>query len=148
MDENLITLTGWANPPLYIPVSIPKDKMISCIWADKDGDLFVGIKNDSLIVIPGIAKRSPSDGEMNKEGNFILKDIISTTKKIFINGSPDVYAITNDIDGAVLLATSKGLARLKKTTGEIIFLGGNWNDKIKITNVQSDLDGNIWFGTV
>jgi anti-sigma regulatory factor (Ser/Thr protein kinase) len=150
MDENLITLTGWSNPPLYIPVNIPKDKTISSIWADKDGDLFVGIKNDSIVIIPGIAKRSPSDGEMNKEGNFIFKDIISKTRKIFISGNPDVFAITNDIvnDGAVLLATSKGLARLKKKTGEIIFLGQNWNDKIKITNIQSDPNGNIWFGTV
>jgi two-component sensor histidine kinase len=150
MDENLITLTGWSNPPLYIPVNISKDKTISSIWADKDGDLFVGIKNDSVIIIPGIGKRSPSDGEMNKEGNFILQDIISNTRKIFINGTPDVYAFTNDIanEGIILLATSKGLARLKKKTGEITFLGGNWNDKIKITNVQSDLDGNIWFGTV
>ena len=149
IDENLITLTGWATPPLYIPVNIPNGKTISSIGADKEGDLFVGIKNDSIIIIPGIAKRSPSDGEMNKEGNFILKDIISNTKKIFINGNPDVYSITSDIvnTGAVLLATSKGLGRLKKKTGEITFLGRNWNDKIKITNVQSELDGNIWFGT-
>lgn len=150
MDENLITLTGWSNPPLYIPVNIPKEKTISSIWADKDGDLFIGIKNDSVIVIPGIAKRSPSDGEMNKEGNFIFKDIIRNTRKIFINGNPDVCAFTDDItnEGIVLLATSRGFARLNKKTGEINFLGGNWNDKIKITNIQSDPNGNIWFGTV
>ena len=127
MDENLITLTGWSNPPLYIPVNIQRDKTISSIWADKDGDLLVGVKNDSIVIIPGIAKRSPSDGEMNKEGNFILKDIISKTRKIFITGNPDVYAFTNDIanEGMVLLATSRGLARLKKKTVEITFLGLN-----------------------
>ena len=150
MDENLITLTGWSNPPLYIPVNIQRDKTISSIWADKDGDLLVGVKNDSIVIIPGIAKRSPSDGEMNKEGNFILKDIISKTRKIFITGNPDVYAFTNDIanEGMVLLATSRGLARLKKKTGEITFLGLNWDDKIRITDIQSDRNGNIWLGTV
>jgi len=150
MDENLITLTGWSNPPLYIPINTTKEKAISSIWADEDGDLFVGVKNDSLVIIPGIAKHSPADGEMNKEGNFISKDIIADTRKFLINGNPYIYAFINDIanPGIVLLATSKGLVQLKKKTGEMIFLGKNWDKKIVITNILSDKSGNIWFGTI
>lgn len=150
MDEHLITLTGWSNPPLYIPVNISKGKEISAIWADEKGDLFVGIKNDSLIVIPGLAKHSPSDGKMDHEGDFISKEAVSKSYKIFIDGAPDIYAFTNDVanNGNILLATSKGLARLNKQTQEINFLGKDWDPQIGITNILSDVNGNIWLGTI
>lgn len=150
MDENLITLTGWSNPPLYIPVRNSKGKEISAIWADEKGDLFVGMTKDSLVVIPAIAKHSPADGQMDKEGNFISEEAVSKAYKIFIDGAPDIYALTNDLanDGNVLLATSKGLARLNKQNREISFLGKNWDTKILVRSILSDLNGNIWFGTV
>ena len=150
MDENLITLTGWSNPPLYIPVNNFKGKEISAIWADEKGDLFVGVKHDSLTVIPGIAKHSPSDGQMDDQRDFTPKEAVSKSYQIFIDGAPDIYGFTNDVvnSGNILLATSKGLARLNKQTQKINFLGKNWDPKIIITNILSDLNGNIWFGTI
>ena len=150
MDKNLITLTGWSNPPMYVPVNIPKGKEISTLWVDKKGDLLVGVKNDSLLIVPGLAKHSPVNGEMDKEGNFISKGATSKTYKIYIKDLPIVFAITDDIvnDGNILLATSNGLARLNKQTRLINYLGKNWDPKITVTKVLSDLNGNIWFGTI
>lgn len=149
MDKNLINLTGWSNPPLYIPVNSKKGNGISSIWADEKGDLFVGVKNDSMVIIPGIAKHSPAEGEMDTEGNFISKEAISKTYKIFIDGSPDIYAFADDktSDANILLATSKGLLRLNKQTQEVSFLGKNWDSRINVTNIISDPNGNVWFGT-
>ena len=149
MDENLITLTGWSNPPMYIPVHPPKGKEISAIWTDEKGDLFVGIKQDSLVIIPGIAKHPPSDGEMDSEGNFISKEAVAKSYKIFIDGAPYIYAFTQDVanNGHILMATSKGLARLNKATRQIQFLGKTWDPQIAVTSILSTVNGDIWFGT-
>ncbi|HJS53133.1 MAG TPA: hypothetical protein VJ765_01275, partial [Chitinophagaceae bacterium] len=150
VDESLISLTGWANPPLYIPITIEKEKTITSIWSDEEDDLFVGVKEDSLVIISGAATHSPSDGEMDSVGNFISKKIAGNTTKIFIPGYPEVYAFTKDLinPGSVLLSTSKGLMRLKKKTGEINYLGEKWADKIITTALLADQKGNIWFSTV
>ena len=150
MNENLIALTGWSNPPLFIPMNIKNGKTISSIWADDEGDLFVGIKNDSLVIIPDMAKHSPSDGEMDKEGNFVSRKLMSNSRKIFIKGMPDVYAFANDIPDpeSVWIATSKGLIKLKKKTFEITYLSERWDHEKIITGMMVDEKGSIWFGTV
>jgi hypothetical protein len=105
INESLIALTGWANPPLYIPVNT-KGKTISSIWADEEGDLFVSIKDDSLIIIPGAAKYSPDDGEIDSAGNYTSKKITNGSRKILIPGNAEInrFSKDNTNEGCVLLA--------------------------------------------
>jgi two-component sensor histidine kinase len=148
MDENLLTLTGWSNPPLYIPVNISKGKKISSIWADDDGDLYIGTNGDSLIIIPGIAKHPPADGEIDKEGNFVSKKAVAKSKKIYIENNPEIFSIINNtINGGIFIATSKGIIRFEKEKGTTKFLGKNWNPQTIITSILAEPNGNIWFGT-
>ena len=149
INESLIALTGWANPPLYIPVST-KGKTISSIWADEDGDLFVSIKDDSLIIIPGAAKHSPDDGEMDSEGNYISKKIANGLRKILIPGNAEVHSFSKDntIEDCVLLASSTGLLRLHKNNGSIDLIGDRWDKKIITTGIIQEKNGNTWFGTL
>lgn len=148
MDENLLTLTGWSNPPLYVPVNISKDKNITAICTDSDGDLFIGVNNDSLLIIPGIAKHPPKDGEIDKDGNFVSKIAIAKSKKIYIENNPDIFTIANNmIDGGVFIATSKGLMLFEKETGSIKVLGKQWNPQTIVTSILTEPNGNVWFGT-
>ena len=149
MKESLIALTGYSDPPLYIPVN-KKGKAITSIWADEDGDLFVGVQNDSLIIIPGAAKHSPADGEMDSSGNFISDKITKGLKKVFINDNPRVYKFSKDIINphCVLLATSVGLMRLDKKTGAVVLLGKKWDKEIITTGILPEKNGTIWFSTL
>ena len=150
INESLIALTGWANPPLYIPLNIKEGKTISSIWADEEGDLLVSVKEDSLIIIPGAAKYSPDDGEMDKEGNFISKKITKDIRKVFVPGNAEVFCFIKDNSKAnsVLLASSTGLLRLNKSTGAIELLGDKWEKKIITTGLIQEKNGNTWFSTL
>ncbi len=149
INESLIALTGWANPPLYIPINA-KGKAISSIWADEDGDLFVSIKEDSLIIIPGAAKHSPDDGEINSEGNYISKKITNGSRKILIPGNAEIYRFSKDNakEGCVLLASSTGLLRLHKNDASIDLLGDRWDKKIIVSGIIQEKNGNIWLSTL
>src|SRR5436190_2110522 len=149
INESLISLTGWANPPLYIPVNT-NGKIISAIWADEDGYLFVSIKEDSLVIIPGAAKHSPDDGEIDTEGNFVSKKITNESKKIGIPGNAEIYKFSKDNanDGCVLLASSTSLLRLHKKDASVDLLGDKWDKKIITTGIIQEKNGNIWFSTL
>ena len=150
INESLIALTGWANPPLYIPLNTKKDKTISSIWVDEEGDLFVNVKEDSLVIIPGAANQSPDDGEMDKEGNFISKKITTEVKKIFVPGNAEIFCFVKDNTKAncILLASSTGLLRLNKKTGAIDLLGDKWDKEIVTTGLIQEKNGNAWFSTL
>ncbi len=148
MNENSISLSGWSYPPLYIPV-ITKNK-VSIVWADKKGNLFVGVNADSLIIFPAAALHSPLKGEMSPEGNFISKEITKNQKKVFINGSPCIFSFTSDSNnpGDIIMATDRGFFRLQKNTWKAEPLGERWNKKITVTGIDIAANGNIWFGTI
>ena len=150
IDENLIALTGWADPPLLIPVRLEKGKSISSIWVDEKGDLFIGTTGDSLIIIQGAADFSSSVAEMDAEGNFIPKEIIKNTRKISIKGNPEIYKFSKDQlnPGHVLIATTTGLMRYKKNSAIVETLGGKWEGKIICTDLFQEKDGDIWFSTL
>jgi anti-sigma regulatory factor (Ser/Thr protein kinase) len=149
INESLIALTGWANPPLYIPVNT-KGKTISSIWADEEGDLFVSLKQDSFIIFPGIAKHSPDDGEIDSTGNYISKKITNGSRKIFVPGNAEIYRFSKDNakEGCILLASSIGLLRFHKNDASIDLLGDRWDKKIITTGIIQEKDGNIWLSTL
>lgn len=147
MNESLIALTGWANPPLYIP--LVSTNPVSSIWVDNDGDLFVGIKNDSLLIITGAGNHLPEDGKMNEEGYFVSAQITKNVRRIYIDGNPEICRFSKDkSSGDILLGTSTGLLRLNKRSGKTERLGEKWSKSSVITGLIPASNGNIWYSTL
>lgn len=147
MNESLIALTGWANPPLYIPVN--STKPVSSIWVDNDGDLFVSIKNDSLLIIPGAGNHLPEDGKMDAEGYFTSGQITKNIRSIHVASNPEILHFSKDqLTGEIILGTSTGLLRLNKSAGTTERIGEKWNKETILTGLLPLKNGNIWFSTL
>ena len=149
-DMNLVAATGWYNPPLYIPMYTSKEKMITAIWADEKGDLFVGVKGDSMLLFPGIANQLPNDGKWDVNGNFISKTSTKGVKKFFVEENSEISRFANDITnpGFVLLATSTGLIRFDKEKSTMTRIGPKWEKDIIVTQLVPEKNGTIWFSTL
>lgn len=150
MDENLLALTGWYNPPFYIPIKRYCKDVITATWEDDEGNLFVGFKGDSMLMIPGFSNQLPTDGDMDSDGNFVSKSILTDAKKIYIEKNVTVYSFSSDKKnpGCILIATSCGLMRFNIKTEKSELLGEKWISDLRISGMIQLENGDIYFGTL
>ena len=151
---------GWG--PFNFPVDNGNQKIITNIWIDGEGNLFVATNNDSIYVIEKATKlfKPNSDNKIlptfmpgiDKDSNFVIITGALPVKRFSLGPGiiPHSFAQSPDDSRIILIGTNHGLYGHDKQTGQSInYFKDEKNSKLTITNLEENQIGTvIWFSTL
>ncbi|MEI9909940.1 MAG: histidine kinase [Bacteroidota bacterium] len=162
---------AFAFPPFFFPVYRNQKIMITSIWIDTNGDLFVGTSNDTLYIVKDAArvlelKDSPATTRNNNQvgitnyttgfdsdSNIIVTEGAKQVKKIFLGKGVIPYCFAKETvpdDDMVYIGTNAGLYQYENATNFIapLFMPTG-SEKITITHIFSgETSAYLWLSTL
>jgi hypothetical protein len=160
INYNLSKAIGWA--PFNFPTDNEKQKIITNIWIDGEGNLFVATNTDSIYIIEKATKLfKPNPGNkilptflpgIDKDSNLVITQGALPIKKFSLGKSiiPYSFAQSSDDVRIILIGTNNGLYGYDKQTGESMnYFKDEKNNRVTITNLEENKVGTvIWFSTL
>jgi hypothetical protein len=160
INYNLNKAIGWA--PFNFPTDNGKQKTISQIWIDIEGNLFVATNTDSIYIIEKATKLfKPNPGKkvlptfmpgIDKDSNFVVIAGALPVKRFSLGSGiiPHSFSQSSDDPRIILIGTNNGLYGYDKQTGQSIhYFKDEKNNKLTITNIEENKIGSvIWFSTL
>ena len=150
-DRNIESWT----PSFDFPDNKRSDIIISKIWADDGGNLFIGTQKNNFYVVEKGAKELNFPDTWSEAKDLIEKPNkkLKTVKEITLGNNISVFSFAQDPVNAnfIWIGASNGLFRYNKITNEcknVLLFQSAANDTITITNIEGNKEGNIWFSTL
>ncbi|WP_158638368.1 sensor histidine kinase [Panacibacter ginsenosidivorans] len=160
INYNLNKAIGCA--PFNFPTDNGEQKVVTNIWIDGEGNLFVATNNDSIYIIEKATKLFKSDNSnkvlptfvpgIDKDSNFVVITGALPVKRFSLGPGiiPYSFAQNSDDTRIILIGTNNGLYGYDKQTGQNInYFKDEKNNKLTITNIEENKIGSfIWFSTL